>query len=383
MLLKGSEALGIFSTKGKEKNTFASSAVQMGSNKIQPFRALDFYTPMTAEARVYASLREGVPIIDAAIGKIVRMVMGFSFDTRDDFLNRKMNIFFENVNVGGNQLGLSSFIATYLDQLLTYGSAIGEVIMNSGGVAALYNGELDTVEVRRAKNGLDMEFYNEGKAISRPDLLLYSVLNPEPGKLIGTSLLKGLPFVSRILLQIYNTIGENWEHAGNIRYAVTYKPGADSTDRAYAGERANSIAKSWKDVMNSSSVKDFVAVGDVDIKVIGSDNIMMDSQVPVRQLLEQIVAKTGLPPFMFGLSWSTTERMSHQQADALTTELENYRRILTPVIRKIGKMYLNSQGSVQDFDVIWNDITLQDQAEDAKAALYYAQTEKIKMEAQN
>ena len=33
-----------------------------------------------------------------------------------------------------------------------------------------------------------------------------------------------------------------------------------------------------------------------------------------RQMLEQLVAKTGLPPFLLGLSWSSTERMSAQQA---------------------------------------------------------------------
>ena len=63
----------------------------------------------------------------------------------------------------------------------------------------------------------------------------------------------------------------------------------------------------------SGSVRDFVAVGDVDIKVIGADNQVLDSQVPVRQILEQLVARTGIPPFMLGLSWSSTERMSTQQ----------------------------------------------------------------------
>ena len=88
---------------------------------------------------------------------------------------------------------------------------------------------------------------------------------------------------------------------------------------------------------SKDTVKGFVAVGDVSIKVIGADNVVLDSEVPVRQLLEQIVAKTGLPPYMLGLYWSTTERMSAQQADILTSELEYYRMILTPVLTKIGR----------------------------------------------
>ena len=57
-------------------------------------------------------------------------------------------------------------------------------------------------------------------------------------------------------------------------------------------------------------VRDFVAVGDVDIKVIGADNQILDSSVPIRQILEQLVSKTGIPPFMLGLSWSSPKAYS-------------------------------------------------------------------------
>lgn len=375
--------MGLFHAKKSGRQKAESFAVQTGLCSSQPFRDLDFYVPLSAGCRIYKSLREGVPIIDAAIEKLVRLTGGFRFETGSDALDVKMNDYFDAVNVGGNQWGLCAFIGTYLDQLLTYGNAVGEMVIAGRDIVALYNGEPDAVEVKRAKNGIDIQFYNNGYPLPRPEEILYSVLNPEPGKLTGTSLLRGLPFVSRILLQIYNTVGENWAHAGNLRYAVTYRPGNDSTDRAYAAERAKTMAKSWQEAMDSGSVKDFVAVGDVDVKVIGADNQVLDSEIPVRQMLEQIVAKTGLPPFMFGLSWSTTERMSTQQADILTTELENYRRILTPVIKKIGRTYLNLQGSAADFEVVWSDITLQDETEKAKAELYYAQAEKIRKETES
>ena len=124
-------------------------------------------------------------------------------------------------------------------------------------------------------------------------------------------------------------------------------------------------------------VRDFVAVGDVSIKAIGADSQILDSEVPVRQMLEQIVAKTGIPPFMLGLSWSSTERMSSQQADLLTSELEAYRRILTPVITKICRMYMALNGIADTPEIIWDDITLQDECELSKARLYNAQSEKI------
>lgn len=104
---------------------------------------------------------------------------------------------------------------------------------------------------------------------------------------------------------------------------------------------------------------------------------MLDSQVPVRQILEQLIARTGIPPFMLGLNWSTTERMSSQQADIMTSELTAIRRTLTPVVEKIAGLWLRMHGFACDFKVDWDEINLQDDVEEAKAGLYAAQAKKI------
>ena len=54
------------------------SAVQTARPVSHPFRELDGYIPLSGpERRLYSSIREAVPIIDAAISKIVRLVGGF------------------------------------------------------------------------------------------------------------------------------------------------------------------------------------------------------------------------------------------------------------------------------------------------------------------
>jgi len=210
-----------------------------------------------------------------------------------------------------------------------------------------------------------------------PELVFCSALNPAAGSAQGISLLHGLPFVSNILIQIYNTIGINWDRLGNVRFAVTYKPTSDASDRAYAKERAQQIAGEWSRAMQKDSVSDFVAVGDVSIKAIGADNQILDSEVPVRQMLEQIIAKLGIPPFLLGLSWSSTERMSSQQADILTSELESYRRLLNPIINRICSMWLRLNGYGQAFEVQWDNITLQDETSLANARLINARAAQI------
>jgi len=143
------------------------------------------------------------------------------------------------------------------------------------------------------------------------------------------------------------------------------------------------IAREWSRAMQQSSagsVRDFVAVGDVEIRVIGADNQIMDSSVPVRQILEQLVAKTGIPPFMLGLSWSSTERMSAQQADLLTTEITAIRRSITPVLQRICRLWLRMHGYTCEAEILWDEINLQDQVEEARAELYRQQAKGLRLE---
>ena len=155
-------------------------------------------------------------------------------------------------------------------------------------------------------------------------------------------------------------------------------------DPAAAQERGTQMAQEWSKAMEdgkNGTVRDFVAVGDVEIKVIGGEAPILDSEVPVRQILEQLVAKTGLPPFLLGLNWSTTERMSTQQADLLTSELWALRRTVEPALLKICKSYLALEGLDDRVEILWDDISLQDITEQARAELYKAQAEKYRAEA--
>lgn len=368
-----------------EKN--ALSVIQTSSDKSQPFRHIDSYIPLSSPTfELYRSLREAIPIVDAAIIKLSRLVCGFSLSCKNKTVQEILDNLLNYIPVGGNQFGIKAFISSYFEQLLMYGTAIGEVVSTfNGDFAGLYNADLDNIELRRNKDGFNVDiFLNNGSEIipvKNKNLIVFSTLNPEAGKIEGTSLLHGLPFISSILIKIYNTLGVNWERIGNVRFAVTYKPQNDTYDKTFAKERAMQIASEWSSAMQSGkTVKDFVAVGDVNIKVIGADNQILDSEIPVKQMLEQIVAKTGLPPFMLGLSWSSTERMSSQQSDVLTSELEFYRKNLEPIILKIATLYLNMNGISENVEVLWDDITLQDAVELSKARLYNAQAEKLEKE---
>ena len=214
------------------------------------------------------------------------------------------------------------------------------------------------------------------------ELLLFTPFQPEVGSPYGVSLLRSMPFLTGILLNIYQAMGMNWERMGNVRFAVVYKPGDAPLEQSMAQERSRQIAREWSAAMEAGRdgrVRDFVAVGDVDIKVIGADNQVLDSEVPVRQILEQFVARTGIPPFLLGLSWSSTERMSTQQADMMTSELTAIRRGLEPVVERICELWLALHGFDRRVTVDWEDINLQDLVEEARAELYREQAEELRL----
>ena len=345
--------------------------------------ALGGSTPLrTADMRLYDAIRGNVPIVDAAIDKIVRLIGGFTVTCSDKAVEAELAEFLENVRVGPSQMGIAAFISSYLDSLLMYGTAVAEIVPRSDftDVAALYIAPLDSLEVVTGDNPFDVTICRRDFGTLTPApyqrLILHSALHPSPGSAVGNSLLSSMPFMTDVLMKIYSCIGSNFERMGNLRYAVTYRPQSDS-DRVSAKERAMQIAEQWSGAMQSREVRDFVAVGDVDIKVIGADSDMMSTEVPVRQMLEQIIAKTGLPPFLLGLSWSSTERMSTQQADILTSELEYYRTLLTPVILQICNMWQYMRGVSRRLRIEWDCINMQDEIDSARARLYNAQALQI------
>lgn len=334
------------------------------------------------ERQLYDNLRSCVPIVDAALQKIVRLTGCYRVVCSDERWQAEMDGFVENVPVGVGGNSLYAFTDAFLDSLLTYGSAAGEMLVDpdSGNVDGMAVYGMNKFCCKAGENPCDRRYFlmddrGEWRAARNPQFILYSALNATANAPGGQSVLRGLPCLSAVLMRIYQCIGQNFDRVGNVRYAVTYKP-SDSGEMAFAKERAQQIAKEWSDGMNAmrcGEVRDFVAVGDVDIKVIGADSQIIDTEIPVRQLLEQIVAKLSVPPFLLGLTWSSTERMSSQQADILTSELEYYRRVLTPVIKKICGDYLTLIGGSGSVSVEWDNINLQDEAVLAEARLHNAQ----------
>lgn len=380
----------LFKRRSRDDGAFSQRKVFCS----QPVGSMFRLAPDTGclESGIYDGLRASVPVIDACFGKIIRLVGDFKVYAEDETYQAELERFCREVTVGISGKSIYTFADMYLDSLLTYGRAVGRIAADSEtlSIKGLLVGDSSLFRIRQGRTPLDKVVYYSGTdkevKILHPEQLLYTTLNPSPKHPDGVSILRGLPAMSSILMRIYQCIGQNFDRVGNVRYAVTYKPSADGSDRMYTKERAQEIADAWSDGMRSAKngvVKDFIAVGDVDIRVIGAENQLIDTNIPVRQLMEQLISKLSVPPFLLGLNWSTTERMSSQQADILTSELEYYRRLLEPIIKEICDTFLRLCGTDCTSRVEWANINLQDEEALARSRLYNAQAREKELANEN
>ena len=339
-----------------------------------------------SENNIYKKIRNTIPIVDAAIEKIKKITGTFTFKCENKRAENFLNSFSENVKVGHCVTGLNYFIKIYLDSLLMYGNAVGEIILNNNfDIAALYNANIEDIVIRPGISPLGVDIYirnflGKHAKVRNKNLILFSALNPNAGEIRGKSILNSLPFVSDILLKIFNAIGENFDRIANIKFVLTYKPNENEINTLNIEQRTKEIAKAWTNTMSASrcgEIRDFISVGgDVQIKAIGSDMKLINCQIPAQQMLEQIVAKLSIPPFMLGLNWSTTERMCDQQAKFFVEEIKDYRNKLNAVLLKIAKTALRLNGFIENPEVLWSTINFDDEYKAAKVQLCQAQAKK-------
>ena len=75
-----SRGMNLGRLKRKQPESPAEAVVQLRPGNY-PFHILDRYVPlMTPETKLYACMREAIPVIDSALYKIQRLIGGFRFD---------------------------------------------------------------------------------------------------------------------------------------------------------------------------------------------------------------------------------------------------------------------------------------------------------------
>ena len=79
----------------EQEKPVAARACQLRSTASRPFGMLRSFVPLgTGEERIYRQLREAIPVLDAAVGKLIRLTGGFGVQCQNSQAQKKLEAFF-------------------------------------------------------------------------------------------------------------------------------------------------------------------------------------------------------------------------------------------------------------------------------------------------
>jgi len=347
------------------------------------------YVPLTVDFTIYDGIREGIPFVDGAIRKLARLCGGFAVTSENEVAAEQANEWLNNVRCFGICSGFDTFSYSFISSMLQYGRNAAEVVLSQSG-REVY--ELVTPSpyklrlITRDGETLLGEATSVGSVepYARQDLFAFAALNVEKDNPHGTSLLRSLPFVVNISMVMQNAVRQRWMRQGAPAFLVKDQlpPDAVGVD-AEAGVRVEQIKAQWNSAMqkrwNQEGIADFVmsTQGDFSVSPIESGAVLAFPE-DLRVIEEQIVAAVELAPFMLGLQWSTTERLSQQQADMIVTFIDRVREEVAPVYMHILDWWARTSGVRAEFEPVWPEVSLQDRVETATAEKVEAEAKKVK-----
>lgn len=318
--------------------------------------AFKSYVPRKVETSFYEILREGIPIIDAAIWKLVDLDGHLVVTGNNEQLVDEIKEWMDNVQVNDLQKGLQAFHQNISNETFEQGFGLGEFLPDKSrsDIIQLKVADSKTIKFAR-KNGL-IEIYQkaDGDNDYRPlktNNILYQSIHNENQNPYGTSIIRSMEFCGKLMATMHNSLLNVWERFGDPSFEITYKASKKGLGPEDLETRRKKIATEFDAAIRKKREgysADFVRAIDKDseitIKVIGGENEILELEVPARHVLEQIIAKTGLPSWMLGMHWSTTERLADKEVIMLQEARLNRHKAKLPVYTNLIKILLLLRG---------------------------------------
>lgn len=344
----------------------------------------------------YEALREGIPIIDAAIRRLISLDGTIKIIGDNMPIVKALEDFILHVPVNDTQTGIHAFLENVANETYEQGNGIAEFIVSPDmkDITELRIADSKDIVFRRndqdraepwyrypgntpstpfsrpesiAQRILDARFNQstgfygmQEERLNLSNKLMFSI-NNENTNPYGVSMMRSTEFVSKILMTIENSISNVWERFGDPSYNVKYKR-KKSLEAAKLEERRSAIATDFNTAITAKREgrsADFVTALDVDsditIEIIGADGQVLEMAVPARHVLEQIVAKFGIPAWMLGLYWSTTERMAQMEIEAALQDAKIRNLTKLPQFIRLFSVFLRLRGF--KWDTITTDPT--------------------------
>lgn len=350
--------------------------------------------PRSMSAALLGQFYSNIP----ALKRSVAILSGFAgvpeFDLGNEKASDEFNRWTQEVPYGFVSIGLSQWIKDHIAQLLVYGYAVGEASIAPGRseIDRVWSYSSPQIGFRTPDaTGRLIVVQNQSylgsvglKELS-DETTLTTTHDARGSNPYGESLFWSIPSVCQLWMDILHATRATWRRSGIPTFHVNWRPpeGLNDPQGAISETVMRAMESGFNEAMRSQVMdgiaKDFYTTGEAAVTVIGADGQLIDLQVSKRAIVEEIVVGTGIPPFLFGYQWATTERLSQQQAEMLTETINDLRREVSGALRKLALLRLRLAGiRATAVNLVWPTISLQDALEQARAAVSRAQAESVR-----
>lgn len=339
-----------------------------------------FRIPQDENLRILAELRRQIPLLDRAV-KLLKALVGVPTVEAEPDVKADLEEWMETVSANRVQTGFSNWLSTWLDDLLVYGRAHSEIILTNrrDDVHAVTELHPGTIFLRPQMDRYHVDVVQQQQGgepvLLNPATMLNAYHEIREDNPNGTSLFYSLPFVAQVYVGILRATGQVWERFGNptMHVNVEFPEGFNDPTGTLTKSIISGMRTDFESAMKSRAegkVKDFFSAGTVAVTVVGAAGEALEIEEPERALLQQIVAATGLPPFLFGIQWATTERMSTVQASLLTETVQALRACVKSEILYLLQTRQRLSGGSDQFELAWPEVSLIDKLDQGQGDMY-------------
>lgn len=341
---------------------------------ISPF----FRIPQAQNLFLIEQIPQLIPSVSAAL-RILTQLVGCPKVVSDNKSAAKETMdWWERVNVNQISTGGGNWFPGHVRDHLLYGRAHAEIIATARyrEVFALQTLHPRSIELRpRPGYGVDLiqvQPFGMPAPLEPRELFLTTVHDLAQDNPNGTSILASLPTVSQILNKMLAALGETWERYGVPTYVIIWDPPEGLSDpngskaRAVVTEALTGLENAVLAKANGQT-RDFGAAGKFRIEILGAAGENLQIQGDGRFIEEELLSVFGLPSWMLGKTWSTTERLSTEQAKLIGESIDEIRDHLEPSVKYLFEFRSLLVGRPFEFELEWEAPSLVDEKGSADA----------------
>lgn len=274
----------------------------------------DNYLPL------YKQLYDNVPILDGAVSAYTDLVCA-GWTIEGDSPEESKFISDELINTNFDKT-----LKTSMDNYFIYGFYGTEIVPSQKFDKIVKFQEIPTTELRMKRDDLGniTEFVQQAqpKTIKfNPAMVLYSANRESVTEPYGRSLFKSLPWITRIMLEMQDSMNKIYRRYGSPRFHVKYIP-AIQLDQTTLETRLKAMKAKFKDIEIG---QDFFTAGDVEIAMIGAGGgQQFRLTIEMEEVNQSVFSGLKLPAGVLGYNYGSTETHLNKQIEILLGRIMSY-----------------------------------------------------------